>query len=368
MRRGIIAFLLMLPGVLFAADAEHAHISQELQSSIEQTASESGAPEGAAVSVTSFEIQELPTGNVKLEAEIKLVYGRETKLIPVSGYGADQEHALQDMKEYVRRLLPYEFVQFSEWDQPRIEHITNRQVFIFSEEPVLRGGTEFKAVDREGSVRGLVRVKSLRYWDRIPESQLESAEAALWRLNTESDPWHHYLPVDAVYAAGPMKPGMQLEPFNRAGVSLSVRSGVELFPTTEYPFFVSTVASFDSLFECWYPFVRFDRTITGHMEEKNYILAGWGFSFTIGRRADQAKGVFSRLEAHAMFAGGIGSDVFTFEDFSLAYGTSGFVRMYLSPRWSLETFGEIQVIIPDRENLAINYNTVNLGLGVTFRL
>lgn len=284
---------------------------------------------------------------------MNLIYGNYTRELNLIGQGTSREAAAADLAGYLARLLPSEVVSIPGLMQgPRIAHIGQSQVYIYSPDAISRGGAEFTTSSPDGTA--LLRVRSLAYWRNRDEQQLQEVRRL---LPEEEHPWHHYLPADVLYTDAPLRTGASLQINKRYGVSLTVRTGYRYPAAAE----VTADASFDTLFDFWQPLVRVSLEYdVQHGQVHPALMGGWKFSVLPRLRITEETSLLHRLGAGGVFAAG-----WEFHPGRMILSLAGEVFLFASPKYILGAYAGAQ--FRPASDVHLMY-AVQGGLSVTYRL
>ena len=308
---------------------------------------------GLEAELVSLEVKE-DSSSVMMRARMKLIYKAYTRDLKLIGQGKSREAAAADLAGYLARVLPSEVVSIPGLMQgPRIEHIGQSQVFIYSPNPISRGGAEFTASSPDGTA--LLRVRSTAYWRSRDEQQLQEVRRL---LPEEENPWHHYLPADVLYTDAPLRAGTALQVHERFGVSLTVRTGYRYPAAAE----ITADAVFDALFDFWQPLLRVSLEYdVQQVQIQPSVMAGWKFTVMPRLQVTEEVSVLHRMGAGGVFAAG-----WEFGAGQLILSLAGEVLMFASPRYIMGAYAGA-TFRPASDDLNIMY-ALHAGLSVTYRL
>ncbi len=283
--------------------------------------------------------------------------------VELRGLGAAEEYAAADAAGYFRRLLPL-LLRDAEGLYPpdHLARVSGSGVFLYSSDPVYRGGGEFAVLDRSQEISGVLRVRSLRYWGKEADDE---------------DLWPHYLPVDVLYSTIALQEGIGVRPLDTLGISLTIQggTGIETWRTGES--FMNPLLTLEAFPRKWgdtaSPLLTAGiqglwNTDEGFTLQRFTLQAGWVMTLLPFRGAgSQSTGVLSRTLVQPSAAFGWGLDA---QWGHLIAGKAGIrAQVLASVQTALGVFGDVYMLFPlSSEDWKLEGMGWNAGISVTYRL
>lgn len=292
-------------------------------------------------------------------------YGSDAHKLPVEikGIGRVKEEAITDAAGYFRRLLP-KLLREAEGLYPpdHLALVSEGGIFIYSSEPVYRGGTEFVLLDSSREISGLLRVRSLGYW---------GGEAG------EDDLWPHYLSADILYTDTPLQEGIGVRQLDTLGISLTLQGGLGIEGWRTGESFMNPSLMLEAVPRMWGDTASallaagvqgLWNSSQGFSYRRVTVQAGWVLTLLPFRDIDSHdRRIASRILVQPSAAFGWGLDI---QWGHLITGRAGIrAQVLTSPQTAAGVFAETYMVFPvSSENRLLEGMGWNAGFSVTYRL